>query len=129
MGQGRGGLYSYEVLENLAGSDLHNADRIHPEWQHLAVGDVIRPVPEGYLGLADSPTYTVAAIEPNRAVVFQGWAAFILEPVDQQTTRLIVRSRGASPLASMEPFNFIMGRRTMLGIKECAEGTLRASTG
>jgi hypothetical protein len=117
MGQGRGGLYSYELLENLAGSDLHNADRIHPEWQHLAVGDAIRPVPEGYLGLADSPKYTVAAIEPNRFLVLDGFVTFVLSPPDAQATRVIVRGNSASAFAAMEPFNFIMGRRMLLGIK------------
>lgn len=125
MGQGRGGLYSYEFLENLAGSDLHNADRIHPEWQHLEVGDAIRPVPEGYLGLADSPRYTVAAIEPNRFLVLDVFGTFILDPIDEQTTRLIVRQNANSALEAMEPFNFIMGRRMMLGLKERAEGSLR----
>jgi hypothetical protein len=127
MGQGRGGLYSYEVLENLAGSDLHNADRIHPEWQHLAVGDVIRPVPDGYLGLADSPEYTVAAIEPNHFLILDGFATFVLDQIDEQTTRLIVRGSSTSPFESMEPFNFIMGRRMLLGVKERAEGTLHTS--
>jgi len=37
MGQDRGGLYSYEKLENLVGMKYRNADRIHPEWQQLAV--------------------------------------------------------------------------------------------
>ena len=27
LGQGRGGLYSYDVLENLVGCDMHSADR------------------------------------------------------------------------------------------------------
>jgi hypothetical protein len=125
MGQGRGGLYSYELLENLAGSDLHNADRIHPEWQHLEVGDAIRPVPDGYLGLADSPKYTVVAIEPNRFLVLEVFGTFILDPIDERTTRLIVRQSSNSALEAMEPFNFIMGRRMMLGIKERAEGSLR----
>lgn len=31
MGQDRGGLYSYETLENLVGLNYHNADCIHPE--------------------------------------------------------------------------------------------------
>jgi hypothetical protein len=35
MGQGRDGMYSYEWLENLVGCDIHNADRIIPEFQHL----------------------------------------------------------------------------------------------
>src|SRR5512136_466510 len=39
MGQGRGGFYSYEFLENLVGCGIHNADRILPEFQNLQVGD------------------------------------------------------------------------------------------
>src|SRR4051794_27690859 len=39
MGQDRGGLYSYEALENLVGLYYHNAGRIHPEWQRLVGGD------------------------------------------------------------------------------------------
>ena len=38
MGQGRGGLYSYDALENLVGCDMHSADRVVPEWQDVAVG-------------------------------------------------------------------------------------------
>ena len=35
LGQGRGGFYSYDWLENLvAHIDIHNADQIVPEWQH-----------------------------------------------------------------------------------------------
>jgi hypothetical protein len=30
LGQGRGGLYSYDWLENLIGCDVHSADRILP---------------------------------------------------------------------------------------------------
>lgn len=39
MGQGRGGFYSYDWLENLFGMNIHNADRILPEYQQLKVGD------------------------------------------------------------------------------------------
>ena len=45
MGQGRGGFYSYDWLENLFGLDIHNADRLEPEWQALAVGDQLRAAP------------------------------------------------------------------------------------
>ena len=55
------------------------------------------------------------------------FGTFILNPIDEQTTRLIVRQSGNSALEAMEPFNFIMGRRMMLGIKERAEGALRPS--
>src|SRR5215207_3855373 len=41
IGQDQGGLYSYEWLENLAGCQMRNADRIHPEWQHRETGETV----------------------------------------------------------------------------------------
>ena len=38
LGQGRGGFYSYDWLENLVGCDIHSADRIVPQWQAVTVG-------------------------------------------------------------------------------------------
>jgi hypothetical protein len=32
IGQGKGGFYSYEFLEDLVGCEIHNADRLVPEW-------------------------------------------------------------------------------------------------
>jgi hypothetical protein len=49
MGQGRGGLYTYEWIENLLGARIHNLDHIDPELQQLAVGDHVRLTPEVYL--------------------------------------------------------------------------------
>ena len=46
LGQERGGFYSYDWLENLARCDIHNADRIVPEWQDVVVGDEVRLAPE-----------------------------------------------------------------------------------
>ncbi|MGH7594817.1 MAG: hypothetical protein ACREOI_00605 [bacterium] len=42
MGQGRGGFYAHEWIENLIGADIHNADKIIPKLQHLEVGDSVR---------------------------------------------------------------------------------------
>jgi hypothetical protein len=40
MGQDRAGFYTYEWLENrVLRLDIHNADRIVPEWQNVQVGD------------------------------------------------------------------------------------------
>src|SRR6478735_1570403 len=47
MGQDKGGFYSYEWLENLAGCEIRNAQAIHPEWQRLKVGDAFRLAPKG----------------------------------------------------------------------------------
>ncbi len=130
MGQGRGGLYSYERLENLVGCDMHNADRIMPEHQQLKVGDKIRLVPEGR-----DPYFLVSAIEPDRAIILCGddppttWA-FILQAIDENATRLIVRWRQdyKPTLANVigwrlvtDPITFVMERKLLQGIKARAE--------
>jgi hypothetical protein len=52
LGQGRGGFYSYDFLENLAGCDIHSADRIVSEWQDIRIGDQIRLAPQVALTVA-----------------------------------------------------------------------------
>jgi hypothetical protein len=109
LGQNQGGFYSYDRLENLAGADIHNVDRIVREMQHLKVGDFVLMAPVEW----GVPTggFTVVRIEPERAVVWrQGWPedvdnmnpseaqgrgtwAFVLEEVDEGTTRLLLRER------------------------------------
>jgi hypothetical protein len=69
LGQGRGGFYSYDALENLVGCDIHSADQIVPEWQDINVGDQVKLHPE--VGL------DVAVVEQGRALVLRGgvpWA-------------------------------------------------------
>jgi hypothetical protein len=118
IGQDRGGFYSYEWLENLAGCRMRNADRIHPEWQRREVGETILLHPANGLPLA--------RFEPNRVLALEGWGAFVLEPFDRKRTRLIARGR-QRPLASityallMEIPHFVMERKMLLGIKARAE--------
>src|SRR5512132_3497174 len=64
LGQGRGGFYSYDALENLIGCHIHSADQIVPEWQYINVGDQVKPHPE--VGRV------VALVEPGRALVLRG---------------------------------------------------------
>src|SRR5450759_2138223 len=51
LGQGRGGFYSYDALENLIGCDIRSADRVVPEWQDVKVGDEVKLAPEVGLGV------------------------------------------------------------------------------
>src|SRR5690242_21782568 len=68
MGYQRGGLYSYDWLDRLFGFlDRPSANRILPEFQHLAVGDKI-PLPRG-------PAFPVVAVERQRALVLAGGGA------------------------------------------------------
>jgi hypothetical protein len=135
MGQGRGGLYSYDWLENLAGCDIHSADRIVPEFA-LQAGDQMRLGPEGY------PFFTVIEMQADKALLLAGgedvpaqtestWL-FYLEPLGENQTRLLIRSRGDQEPTLMsrvmwgivDPINFVMERKMMLGIKERAEEAL-----
>jgi hypothetical protein len=120
IGQDRGGFYSYEWLENLAGCEMRNAERIHPEWQHREVGETVFLHPD--YGMQ------VASFEPGRAIVLEGWGPFAVEALDESTTRVILRSRVPRRpsvllyyLLAIEIPHFIMERRMLLGIKERAE--------
>ncbi|HEX3622582.1 MAG TPA: hypothetical protein VHT97_09720 [Acidimicrobiales bacterium] len=141
MGQGRGGLYSYDWLENLVGVKMHSGNVVAPEHQQLAVGDAIWLVPR------DAPVplrLKVAVLDPGHALVLQtprepdevieGFAvatwAFVLTPSPGGGTRLLVRWRAdykptvVSTLAShylLEPVHFVMERKMLLGIKARAE--------
>ena len=131
MGQNRGGFYSYTWLENLVGCHMHNANQIVPEWQELKVGDSVWLHPK-------APPAEVAAIEPGHAIVLKGWGAFILQKIDERTTRLIIRSQGDYDpdlrnavlnfllwRVVFEPAHFIMERKMLLGIKARAEKLTR----
>jgi hypothetical protein len=131
IGQGRGGFYSYDWLENLAGIEVRSAGRVDPAWQSLAVGDLVRAAPERTIPDAG---WTVAALEPERALVLRGWGAFVLDPIDPHTTRLIARSRMPGRPAwlaalknamTWELPHFIMERKMLLGIKARAERAQR----
>jgi hypothetical protein len=119
IGQDRAGFYSYEQLENLAGCDMHNAERVHPEWQSREPGELVPLHPRTGL--------PVARFEPGRVLALEGWGAFVLAPHGSDATRLIARGRvrrGLGALANallMEIPHFLMERKMLLGIKERAE--------
>ena len=133
LGQGRGGFYSYDLLESLLGCDIHSADRIAPEWQDVAVGNEIRLAPDVPL--------TVTTSQPGRALVFRGgvplgetappydftWT-FALRDQPDRTTRLLARER-CEYLRSwtwllvepVEAVSFVMTQKMLRGIRDRAE--------
>jgi hypothetical protein len=135
IGQDRAGFYSYDRLERLFGADIHNADRVNPEWQVRQAGDFVRATQPDYLGgrFGSQLGWRVNEVVPGRAIVLERWGAFVLRPVDSTTTKLQIRLRGEgrpSALAALfmpfdllvfEPAHFIMERGMMLGIKRRAE--------
>ena len=140
IGQDRGGFYSYAWLERLIGDDIHNADRIHPEWQQLKSGDLVRAAQPGYMGF-DAAGWRVRDVVPGRAIVLENWGAFVVHPVNAQTTRFFVRTRGdglPSLVAVLlgpinvfvfEPAHFIMQRGMLSGIRDRAEAMMAARQG
>ena len=129
-GQGRGGWYSYDWLENLLGFDIHSASSILPEHQNPAIGDPIC--------LANGVCFlNISVIEPERALVFQGidpdgnafWSFTLsLTPIDADHTRLVLRESfapGALPdaaLYALEVADVVMEQKTLDTLKILAEG-------
>jgi hypothetical protein len=144
LGQGRGGLYSYDWLENLAGCDIQSVDTIVPDLQALAVGDIVS------LRKGDMPAFLVHSIDHGRSLVLvardpstgaaahahpdvpmavdESWV-FVLEPDGDGATRLLVRGRRRTRDARLDRFawNLIeaaslpMERRMLMGIRDRAE--------
>jgi hypothetical protein len=133
LGQGRGGFYSYDFLENLVGCDIHSADRIVPGWQDIKIGDKVK--------LAPAVGLDVAALEQGRSLVLRGgipmgntpppydftWAWVLREEPDR-TSRLLVRERYAYTrtwarflVEPVEAVSFVMSQKMLRGIRDRAE--------
>ncbi len=135
IGQDRAGFYSYDWLERAFGADIHNADTIVAEWQHLDRGDMVRVVqPNFMLGMfGKNLGWRVSQVEPGRAIVLAKWGAFVLDPINAKTTRMHIRTRGPGmptlsgialtpvSLLFFEPGHFVMERGMLLGIRGRAE--------
>jgi len=135
LGQGRGGFYSYEGLENLVGCKIRNTTQILPEYGSLMVGDEVKLH-------AKAPGLRVAVAEPGKALALFGgtdqspekslWAFHIADSGDGHS-RLIERGRYAygSKLGGrisfgptlLEPISFVMSRKMLLTIADLAGGT------
>ncbi len=146
IGQERGGMYSYELLENIARCQMRNADRIVPEWE-MKVGDQMRMGPQGY------PVNQVVALERGHWLLMAGadLKTGIADPLPQPgqttytnyawvlyldgqpdgTTRLISRTRLAYTPRTFafklmwevftDPIGCAMTRKMLLTIKRRAE--------
>lgn len=130
MGFRRGGLYSYDWLDRLAGVlDAPSANEISPEFQRLAPGDTI---PMGY-----GPGWPVSSLEPGRSLVLDihdkgvhvSWCLG-LRPLNAGATRLVLRVRSrieTKPLLSpllgfLDLAEFPMVLKMLTGIKDRVEG-------
>jgi len=139
IGADRGGFYSYQWLENLAGCRVRNAERVHPEWQVRPGGRmVLHPeVPPLEIAAVDRGRFFIAHAPPPEDAVAAGaprvaasWL-FLVEPLAAGRSRFVSRYRVAYPdtlrarlafgPALVEPIGAEMDRRMLLGVKARAE--------
>ena len=139
-------MYSYELLENLIGCKMRNADYINPAWE-LQVGDLMRMGPPGYpvdqvialerghwllMAGADPKTGQVPPLpQPGQnSYVNATWLLYLDEQPDG-TTRLISRNRldyapqtfGLKLVWEVftDPIGCVMSRKMLLTIKRLVE--------
>lgn len=141
FGLGRGGFYSYELLERLAGIPVCNVDSIVPDFQDLAVGDEIRLHPK-------APGIPVAALEAGKHLCFgmleglndaverpdpaRSWSMYVEPGAGRNSSRLLLRgcletTRKQTLLKRLgilieEPIDFIMEQRMLRTIRRLVEG-------
>ena len=127
-GQNRGGdWHSYAWLENLFAADMVEGDTLKPRLQELHMGDRLFM----HTAATANPMLAVEVmgLEPEQALWLSGGWSFVLLPLDEQTTRLIVRypmrpEELGHPILSFgvfEPAHFVMESGMLLGIKRRAE--------
>lgn len=129
MGEGRGGFYSYDWIDNLLGIRVHSADGLLPGFHDLKQGDVI---PAGRSGFA------VLFVERDRCLVLGPeqpmpsgnvtWAIG-LYPLSDGGTRVVSRVRtlyqpslrSLVTMALLDPGQFLMERKFLLGLRNRVE--------
>ncbi len=119
----RGGVYTYDWIENLLGLDMHSVDEVLPEFQHPMIGDAI--------GMGENKMI-VELVDVNRAIAWRSsdgnWVwSFVLHERDGKT-RLISRNSfrlnrliDKIGMLPMEPASLVMERKMLLGMKQRAE--------
>lgn len=129
IGNLRGGLYSYDWIDLMIGAlQAPSVDRILPQFQDLRVGATVP--------YAVGTPMRVEALERNRTLllayrdaavtVTQSWS---IQPLDDRRSRLVLRVRAQLPatwwrlpvLLLLDPAEFVMVRKQLLGIKWRAE--------
>ena len=138
IGQGRGGFYTYQTLENLVGCKIKNTTEILPDHQQPAVGEDIYLHPT-------APPLRIEIVDPPNTLVLFGSPAdlatqgsfgistwqFAVNPGTDGGSRFLTRglydhspdwqSRLTFGRFPIEVVSFVMSRKMMLEIKRLAE--------
>ena len=138
IGQGRGGFYTYQTLENMVGCKITNTTEILSDHQHPAVGEDIHlhpTAPPMRIEIVDPPNALVLFGSPADVGAEESWGVstwqFVVNPGDDDGSRFLTRGRsdhtpdwksrlafGRFPVGAI---TFVMSRKMMLEIKRLAE--------
>lgn len=144
IGYQRGGFYSYDALERLAGlTGLKSTKELAPDWQNIQLEEsvlispvtplelvVMQPERAFVLHTVMNP-FTAEPVATRAGSAYMDWSwAFILAPTGTASTRLLIRVRAelqprllatAPAWLALEPIHFLMERKMLQGIKARAE--------
>lgn len=128
----------YAAASAAAGrSGIPDVHEVHPDWQHLEPGDLMRTNRD----MGGKPLgWPVVTVDPGRSIVVRsknlpiGTYAFVLQPIDDTSTRFLVRDRAAwrrrewlFKALTYEPLHAYMETGLLQGTKERAEAGASAS--
>jgi hypothetical protein len=129
----RGGYYGYPWIERLLGMDVANADEVLTAFQRIEPGDVIDRT--GYMTVkaVESGRFLVLGPPESLSEVASTWALGLYPQADG-TTRLVSRVRARLPRrlrgwlwrTLLDPGQFVMERKMLLGIRRRAEALAAA---
>ena len=93
MGSGRAGWYAFDRIDN---GGRPSAKSILPQFQHIAPGDILPALPgmkDVFLVTVVDPPHRMVLTVPDPAFGSRVSWEFLLKPLHQNQTRLIVRGR------------------------------------
>ena len=138
IGQGRGGFYTYQTLENIVGCRITNTTEIIPDHQHPAVGEDVHlhsTAPPLRIEIVDPPNALVLVGSPADIGGEESWGIstwqYVVKSGPGGSSRFLTRGRydytpdwksrlafGRFPIKAI---TFVMSRKMMIEIKRLAE--------
>lgn len=126
LGADRKGYYSYYFIEYLFGCEI--AKQYNNENHKLQVGRLVPYTkPDSYGNYNEG--FKVIEVVQGQSFVLEGWGEFLVNKIDENNSRLIVRTHYPTPQGAIGKLgwlifdmpHYIMEKRMMLGIKDIAE--------
>jgi len=128
LGADRAGWFSYTFLEKMMGYHTDKSDNFRPIEDNFEVGRIIPGTISKSKSMIDY-NFPVVYVDSGNSFVLEKWGTFYIYEVASGNTRLVVRTNGFTSTNLFNrigdfiitPLHYLMERRMMMGMKECAE--------